>query len=36
MGKFDYKNTDLHKIDLGFTFKDIIILAPNEDLKKEA
>jgi hypothetical protein len=36
IGKFDYKNTDLHKIDLGFTFKDIIILAPNEDLKKEA
>jgi len=35
LGKFDYKITDLHKIDLAFTFKDVIILAPNEDLKKE-
>ena len=36
IGRFDYKNTDLNKIDLAFTFKDAIILAPNEKLKKEA
>lgn len=35
IGRFDYKNTDLNKIDLAFTFKDAVILAPNEKLKIE-
>ena len=35
ISQFDYKNTDLNKIELAFTFKDAIVLAPNEKLKKE-
>ena len=33
MGLFDYKVTDLNRISLNFMFKNVIILAPNEDLK---
>ena len=34
--RFDYGNTELSKITLSFTFKNLIILAPNEDLEKDA
>lgn len=32
---FDYKNTSLSQMHLSFSFKNLIVLAPNEDLKKE-
>ncbi len=32
---FDYKNTSLSQMHLTFSFKNIVILAPNEKLKKE-
>ena len=34
-GYFDYKSNDLNNVILQFYFKNMIVLAPNEELKKE-